>query len=758
MSAAPAEDLNPESCFDIFANPGTYGISVPCILIIAAAWLILVAGLIVGIYFLVKVLVQGTPQRIARKRDEALQEASVEATSIAIQLGLDPENLAFVGRDRRRRLRIGFGFGFLGLGIGATLVMGVVGAQRITINNIQAQIPCNQTRVTCAGREHTASRFDITLNLPVVPTEDTATFEGRWMVVPFSSRDLTPGVRFCNPQNTGFNQCFLVNNGTGISVRVEVGSFRVGYTMSPVPDHTFASDYYLATNPGSEGNNCSAAPGGVYQTDTGCLAANCSCGASNYSQTMYPLTPQCGIFSFRRPFPQFLTWLRVTLTIRGVDHVVTLPMARLGKRARSEGQGVELEVTQFVRDLTGKFAVPRLDGGIVVRDWPSKLDSEWTDPARAIGSPGLVPMLEDWYYVSSEQRIDAYQDGVCGHNGVTSVGIYSNPTRCCGAGNYSAGGCIPDPVPTAILANLTSVEYVPPRPGGTVEGAYWPFVDRDTQLHLLREVQDFEVPSGVAPQVSIRATVSSDLISLLGRNILPGVDLKAPQCEYYFPDNIGVLRTRLCNAAYSKVILPLEQLRSRIQCRGLDAVNATIIDVVREAAQRFDTARCRDIHFRYNFTNLPSQLNFSSLNPVQLLETFRLNCDVNVTLKALQAVEDVLMHVLQGVQCVAVYRDSRQDAYFVGPAVPLTEAKKPPCLDDYDLMCNIDRGTLADDFFGPFFLVMTAVLLVFVVTFFPLYVRMLEDRNNKRNAKIEKHTRKDMDLYAGHKPHNAKLE
>lgn len=719
-----SDDLDPSSCFDLFSNFDTYGINVPCLLLIVGAWVLIAVAIAVSLYFLITLLIKGTPKRVARRKEEEVLEASTEATAIMAQLTGGASS--FVQHTiHRRRL-----FLFL------PLFLVLVHSQSITVDRIRAQLDCNQSNVICAGREQTASQFDITVNLPVAPDHLDNTFENRWMVVPFNIKDILPGTRLCTPDDTGLQQCFLLNNGTGVGVKIEVGTFRLVYTMSSVPDHTFPADYFLETTPFT-GHECNASadPSTVYYENTGCIAASCSCIDGNYSQVMQPLLPECGIFSFRRPFPELSTWIRITLTVRDNVHVTTIPIVRSGQRARSPGGAISVQVLDFVTDLRGKFPLPRLTGGIVVCDWPQKIDSEWTSPDRARVSPGTSPQSQEWYYVDSKQRLDAYQQDVCGHNGVSSADIYSSDAFCCTTPSYADGACIPDPTPSDILL-LNDPAYVPPRPGGRIMNSYWPYSDSKKGLHLLRDVEDFEVPSNIAPNISFRVEVSADVAFLSGRQIIPGVDLRSPECSFFYPDNIGALKLRLCNAAYHKIILPLEQIRLNLDCDGLDSVDLQIIDTLKEIRQKFNTARCADINFRYNFNKLPSNLNISLNFTRRVIQAFRLNCNVNVTLKAVQAVEDVIMRAFRGIQCIAVFRDSREPAYFSKPAVALKDAKKPPCNNNFDIMCQMDRGTLDQDWFGIFFIVVSLVILIFTTTFFPIYTKRTEEKNRQRYKKL----------------------
>src|SRR5690606_37606870 len=106
---------------------------------------------------------------------------------------------------------------------------------QIAISNIRAQIPCNRTRLLCGGRQEQALSFDVEFNVPVTSLLSHAE---KWMVVPFSLLDSGPGFQFCDQSGNGFNQCFLVNNGSGVDVSVEIGSFRLAYQMEAPNLHT----------------------------------------------------------------------------------------------------------------------------------------------------------------------------------------------------------------------------------------------------------------------------------------------------------------------------------------------------------------------------------------------------------------------------------------------------------------------------------------------------------------------------------------
>jgi hypothetical protein len=730
----PTLSLDPTSCFqitEIFSG----GVDITCLVIILVAILLIVVALAVSIYLLVMVLIKGTPKRVAQRKELALQEANVEAISIAVQMGADPTRpyLFVPDRDRRNPYRI--------LGILGVFMLGfsVVSAQ-IEISNIRAQIPCAATRLSCTGRQEQAIRADVSFNVPI---QHTATREvEKWMVVPFTSLDFSPGIQYCDPIHTGFDQCFLINNGSGIDISVEVGPLRLAYLMDPVPDYIFPADYALITTENT-GHNCSVPPpvnfSDVYYGETGCIAADCICGAGNYSQIMYPLLPQCGIYSFRKVWPFLATWIRVNITSDGHLHTATMPLAKFGQLIHSPGFGVELEVVGFEEISNGRFDLPRLDGGIVICD--STLN--FAGPDRAQEPPGIPSIEEDWYYVNCQQRLDQYQNGICGHNGVSAVEIYSSTEFCCTPDtNFSTGYCIPDPTPQDILLNLTNTStYQPPLPGGTVENAYWPYVDAQSELYLLREVQEFELPNGIQPRLTLRATIRDTIASINTRRLLPGLDLRYPRCEYYHPDGIGVLRAHLCNSAMHKAVVPFDAIEMRIQCDGEDGIVARFFSELLTVRRIFNTARCVEVYFHYNFTHIPFQFNTTDPRSY-LVDLFEMRCTVNATLQLENQVVPVLMHVLEDLRCHAVIRNSTQPTFFVGNATDIKNARPPPCKSESEIMCHIHQGTLGATWFGPFFLGMSITLFIFVLTFFPLYTAKLESENH---ARAEKHQRVSID-------------
>lgn len=713
---------DPASCFsfDIFSDNGI-GIDVPCLVTIVVAGLLIVVSVAVAIYFFVMVVVRGTPKRIAQKREIALQEASLEATAIVMQMGIDPTTglrlrRTLCGTCRRNPRFMGACMWWLLL----CLAMQTEG--QVTITNIQAQIPCNATRLLCGGRQEQALSFDVSFNVPVT---SLVGHEEKWMVVPFSVLDRAPGFQYCQSGSGSFEQCFLVNNGSGVDVSVEVGSFRLAYLLDPLPDYTFPANYSLHTTDNT-GSVCNATvdPSTVYYDETGCVAADCVCPGGNYSQVMYPLLPQCGLFAFRTPFPRPAAWLRVNVTFPGIVHSAVLPIATAGQLAFSGGYGMSLEVVEFENAPRGKFPLPRLDGGIVVCDWPTKIDATYAAEDWGRANPGLTPGAEGWYYVNSSQRLDHYQNGVCGQNGVTSAQIYADDALCCTSGtNFSTGACIPDPTPAYILQNTTS--YLPPPPGGTVANAYWPCVDPQSRLHLLREVQEFELVDGVRPRMTIRATMRDTMASINTRRVLPGIELRLPECRYFHPDNIGVLQAHICNAATHRALLPLDTLTAHVECSGEDAANATFFTKLLTLRRVFNTGRCEQIFFHYNFSRVPFQFNVTN-QIARYVDFFQLNCRVNATLQFENMALPVLMHVLEEVRCIAVVRNSTQPAYYVGTASDIKDAPKPPCKTDGDILCQIDQGTLASSWFGPFFLTFTILFFLFCVTFFPLYTVKLE--------------------------------
>jgi hypothetical protein len=439
---------------------------------------------------------------------------------------------------------------------------------------------------------------------------------------------------------------------------------------------------------------------------------------------MYPLLPQCGLFSFRTAFPRPATWLRLNVTVQGNLHTAVLPIATTNQLAFSEGFGIALEVLEFESRPKGKFPLPRLDGGIVICDWPTLIDGVYGTDEWGKSNPGLAPGTEGWYYVNPSQRLDNYQNGLCGMNGIESAQIYYDDTFCCTSpSNYSNGACIPNPVPASILVNTT--DYLPPPPGGTVSNAYWPYVDPASQLHLLREVQQFELIDGEQPRLTMRVTARDTIASINTRRVLPGIDLRYPECRYFHPDNIGVLQVHLCNAAMHKALIPLDSILAHVECSGEDAVNATFFTQVLSLARTLNTARCQQIFFHYNFSHIPFQFNVTN-SIGQFVDFFQLNCKVNATLQLENMVLPVLMHVLEEVKCIAVIRNSSQPAYYVGTAGDIKNQPKPPCKTDGDILCNLDRGTVSKTWFGPFFITFTLVLFFFCVLFFPIFTAKVE--------------------------------
>jgi hypothetical protein len=739
--------MDPTSCisFDIFSG----GVDFTCLIIIVVAWLLIIGVVIAVIYFFVVVLAKGTPKRIKQKEAISLQEATTEAVAIAYEMGADPTRPDYFlspPNSLSRSMRIPGNLRNFSWMLGLLMVMCIAHpcVAQIEISNVRAQIPCSATRLACTGRQEQALSFDVSFNVPIkqlIAKEDT------WMVAPFSSLDYAPGLQFCNPLKSGFDQCFLLNNGSGVGVSVEVGSFRYAYTMDPVPDYIFPGDYVSITT-NNTGHVCSESidPELIYQGETGCLAADCICpSGQNYSQIVYPLLPQCGIFSFRRVFPVPVTWVRVSITTLNRTHTATLPLASPGQMSHSNGFGVQLEVVGFDNIPRGKFNVPRLDGGIVIANWPQKIDYTFAGPDRARKNPNVSPVSEDWYYVNSAQRIDGYQNGLCGHNGVSSVQIYSDSSLCCTeTSNFSTGACIPYPTPIDIITGsngANSSTYFPPLPGGTVENAYWPYVDSDSQLHLLREVQPFELPNGISPRLTLRATIRDSLASISTRRILPGIDIRRPQCDYYHPDGIGVLRASLCNSAMHKAIVPLDAIFARVECSGEDGLNANFTTKLLTVRRVFQTARCAEIFFQYNFAEIPFKLNLTNSIP-RLIDLFEMNCRVNATLQLENQILPVLMHVAEEIRCRLVMRDSFQPTHFVSPAVDIRDAPRAPCATDTDISCWLAQGTFTQHWLGPVFIGITLTLLIFTVTFFPIYTKKLESRTRKLG---EKHSRISID-------------